>query len=177
MALTSANVRVAVSGEISVGETTATAPTSTTSTLTGFAGLGYISPDGIEESPDVTREALTAWQNSATVRENVTEAKLTYTFTLIETTLDTVKAYYGSTVTQTTAHGTYTITVAATNGRKSYTIDIIDGAQKKRVYIAEGEIFKGDGVTYANGEAIGYPCELVCYTDPVVWDTALKSVA
>lgn len=177
MALTSSEVRVAVSGELHFGLTSATAPTSTSAALTGFTGTGYISEDGVVENSEVTREQLRAWQNSATVRETVTEARQLYTFTLIQTNKANTELFYGATVTQTTAHGTYTISAAATAGRKSWVLDVVDGAQVKRIYVAEGELFKGGEISYANGAAIGYPCELVAYTDPVVYDTALKSVA
>lgn len=173
--LNSANVGVAVTGEISYGPTSTTLPTTTAAALTGFTGLGYIHEDGIEEAPEVSRETLRAWQNSATVRESVTEAKLAYTFTLIETTTDSVELYYGTTVTQTSTHGSYVVTPGATAGRQSFILDVLDGAEIKRIVIDEGEIFAGEGVKYANGEAIAYPCELVCYTDPIVYDTRLKS--
>lgn len=177
MALTAANVGIAVTGEIYVGPTTAAAPTGTASATTGYTGLGYLSEDGIEEAPDVSREALRAWQNSTVVRETVTDARLAYTFTMIETNVNTVAQYYGTTVTQTATEGTYTVTVAATKGRQSFILDVIDGANIKRIYVASGEIFKNGSVTYVNGSAVSYPCELVCYTAPVVMDTRLKTGA
>ena len=173
--LTSSNVRVGVSGELSFGPTTSTAPISAAAALTGFAGLGYFSEDGVAENPDVSRETIPAWQNGTIVREVVTGAKLTYEFTMIETKKNNVELYYGTTVTQTATEGTYTFNAANTAGRKSFVLDIIDGGNLKRTYVEEGEVFKGDGVTYAGGEAVAYPCELVAYTDPIVMDTALKS--
>lgn len=178
MALTTANARRAVSGEISYGLTTATAPADTTTALTGFTGLGYLSEDGVAENFDISRDTIKAWQNAATLLETITDAKVSYEFTLVESggAVGPASLFYGATVTQTAAHGTYTVTPAATLGRRSWVLDIIDqNASKKRIYIAEGELFKSDNVTYANGEVIGYPCELVAYTDPVVWDAALKT--
>jgi hypothetical protein len=175
MPLNSANVGVAVTGEISYGPTETTLPTTTAGALTGFTGLGYISTDGVTENPEVTREALAAWQNSATVRESITEARLTFTFTLIETTVDSVELYHGTSVTQSATEGTYVQTVGATKGRHAFVFDVVDGGEIMRKVIAEGEIFKGEGISYANGSAVGYPCELVAYTDPIVYDTRLKT--
>lgn len=175
MTLTSSNVRVGVSGEVSVAALATALPATAAAALTGFTGSGYISEDGVVENPEVNRESITAWQNATVVREVVTEAKLSYEFTLIETTKGNVELYYGATVTQTVTEGSYTISPAATAGRKAWVIDVIDGANILRKCIAEGELFKGEGVTFASGEAIAYPCILVAYTNPIVHDTALKS--
>ena len=104
--LTKGAVRVAVSGSINLAPVGTALPTSTTGSLNAaFKPLGYLSEDGLEESIEVSREQVRAWQNAATVREVVTEAKLTYAGVLIETTVATVEAYYATTVTQTATHG------------------------------------------------------------------------
>ena len=175
MALTSSNVRVGVSGEISVGLTSATAPATAAAALTGFTGLGYVGEDGVTETVNRTVENLKAWQNAATVRTVVTDADVTYQFVLIETTKATVELAYGTTVTQTSTEGTYTLDPASTGGRKSFVIDVIDGANLKRIYIAEGEITEVGDTVYASGEPIGYDLTLVAYTKPVVHETALKT--
>lgn len=175
MALTSSNVRVGVSGEVSVGPTATTAPTSAAATLTGFTGLGYVSEDGVTETVDRSIDDIKAWQNAATVRSTITDASVTYQFTLIETTVDTVEAALGASVTQSATEGTYTIVAGSTGGRKSFVIDVIDGANLKRIYIAEGEVTELGDTVYASGEAIGYAVTLKAYTDPIVFDTSLKT--
>ena len=175
MSLTSANVRVGVSGEISIGLTTATAPASAIAALTGFGGLGYVGEDGVTETPERSTDDIKAWQNAATVRTVVTDAKMTYQFVLIETSKATVEFSYGTTVTQSVTEGTYTIDPASTGGRKSFVFDVIDGGNLKRVYIDEGELTERGDTVYANGEPVGYDCTVVAYTQPVVFDTALKT--
>lgn len=176
MALTTSEVRVAVSGEVSVGPTGTTAPTDATTALAvGFLGLGYISEDGITETPDISVDDITAWQNSKVVRSVVTSAKITYEFQLIQTNKAVVEAALGTTVTQTATHGTYTIDPASTGGRKSFVLQIIDGALLKRIYVAEGEVVERGDIVYANGEPIGYSVTIVAYSNPVVYDTALKT--
>lgn len=177
MSLTAANVRVGVSGEIYSAATGTTLPTDTTTALNAaFIGHGYVSDDGLKESFDISTTDIKAWQNAATVRTIQDSVKMTYEFTLIETMKGNVELYYGTTVTQTVAHGSYTIPRGGTSGRKAWVVEILDGALIKRVSIADGEVLKGgDGTTYASGDAVGYPCQLICYTDPVVYDSALKS--
>lgn len=176
MALTTSEVRVAVSGEVSVGPTGTTAPTDATTALAaGFLGLGYISDDGITETPDISIDDITAWQNAKVVRSVVTAAKITYQFKLIQTNKNVVEAALGTTVTQSVPHGTYTIDPSSTGGRKSFVLQIIDGTLLKRIYIAEGEVVERGDIVYASGEPIGYEVTVVAYTNPVVYDTALKS--
>lgn len=181
MALTSANVRVAVTGEVLVGATSATAPTGTGGTTTGFSGLGYVSDDGITETRDRDTDEIKAWQNGDTVRTLVTGGTLTYQFTMLETSKDTIETFYGATVTQTATDGSWVIVPTATGGRRSFIIDVVDGSELRRIYIPQGEVTEVDDVTYANGEAIGYNVTITAYPDTTlsgnakVWATALKT--
>jgi hypothetical protein len=176
MALTTSEVRVAVSGEISVGPLATTAPTDATTALAaGFLGLGYVSEDGITETQDLSVDDIVAWQNAKVVRSVVTNAKVTYQFTLIQTNKNIIEQGLGTTVTQSVPMGTYTVDPASTGGRKSWVFNIIDGTQIKRIYIAEGEVTERGDTVYASGEAIGLELTVTAYTNPVVFDTALKS--
>lgn len=181
MATNSANVRVAVSGEVSVGATTAAAPTGTSGALTGFSGLGYVSEDGVTETRDRSTDDIKAWQNADTVRTVVTDAGLSYQFTLIETNKDTVELFYGATATAGASDGNVIVVPANTGGRKSFVIDVIDGSELRRIYVPQGEVTEVGDVTYASGEPIGYDVTIKCYPDTTlggsaqIWATALKS--
>jgi len=168
MALDSANVRVAVTGEISVGPTTASAPTAVSSALTGFAGLGYVSEDGVTESRDRSTNDIKAWQNADTVRTVVTEANLSYSFRLIETNTATLELFYGSAA----AAGDLTVVPASTGGRKSFVIDVVDGTELLRIYIPQGEVSEVGDVVYASGEAIGYEVTVRAYPDATLGGSA-----
>ena len=116
MALSTSQVGVAVTGEIYYAVTGTALPTDTTTGLNAaFKGLGYVSEDGITETVDRSIDDIIAWQNATTVRSVVTDAKITYEFTLIQTNLDTAQFINGTTVTQSAPHGTYTMT-AGTHG-------------------------------------------------------------
>lgn len=161
MALDSANVRVAVTGVVSVGPTTATAPADADSPLTGFDDLGYVHEDGVTETRERSTEQLRAWQNAEIVREVVTEASVTYTFRLVETKKETVELYYGSTVDP--SDGSIAVIPSRTGGRKSFVIDVIDGTDYIRTYIAEGEVTEVGEQVYASGEPIGYEVTITAY--------------
>jgi hypothetical protein len=176
MALTASKVRVAVSGEVYVAPTGTALPTDTTAALNAaFKAMGYVSEDGITQENERDIEDILAWQNAAVVRSRVTSAKESFTFTLIETSKDTVEFAYGTTVTQSAPHGTYTITPSATGGSKAFVFEIIDGTNIKRIAIAEGEISERGETVYASGEPIGYEVTVVAYTSPSVIDSALKT--
>ena len=182
MSLDSNNVRVAVTGAVSVGDLGATAPTGTASDITAtHDDLGLVGEDGVTESRGRTSNSIKAWQNGATVRTVVTEGELTYQFVMLETKKETVETYYGTTVTQSATEGEFVIVPTSTGGRKSYVIDVIDGAELERVYIPEGEVTAVGDKVYANGSPIGYEVTIEGERDSTlgynakVWATALKS--
>ena len=160
MALTAANVRVAVTGAVYAGPTATAAPTSHSSTLTGFVDLGYVSEDGVSETRDRSSEPIRAWQNSDLVREVVTESSIQYELTLIETTEATVELFYGATVA---ADGQIDINPATTGGAKSFVIDVIDGDEAIRIYVPRGEVTEVGDQVYAAGEPIGYEITITAY--------------
>lgn len=176
MTLATSQVRVAITGELYVAPTGTALPSDTTTALNvAFKGLGYFNEDGVKETFERDTEDINAWQNAAIVRTVVTSAKATYEGTLIQTNKDVIETVFGTTVTQTAAHGTYTINPGATSGRKAWVFEVVDGAAIKRISIAEGEITEIGETTYATGEAIGYEVTLTAYTQPVVYDSSLKT--
>lgn len=174
MALTAANVAVGVSGEVLVGPTTATPPTTAAAATTGYVGLGYISDSGIEPARDKSTNDITAWQNAAIVRTTTTGAKTTYTFTLIETTKAVIEFAFGTTVTQSAAEGKYAADPSATGGTKNFIIDVVDGANIHRETF-QGELTEMTPTAFVSGEPIGYECTVTAYTVPQVSDTRLKT--
>ncbi|QKS15686.1 hypothetical protein HUN59_05160 [Curtobacterium sp. Csp2] len=165
MSLNSENVRVAVTGAAYVATTTATAPTTATSALgVDYKDLGYISDGGITETRDRSTNQIRAWQNSALVREPVTESSITYNFVMIETKKETVAEYYGTTVA---ADGSIKIDPGKTGGRKSYVFDVIDGDEVIRIYVPNGEVTEVGDQTYVNGDPIGYEITVTGYATTV----------
>jgi hypothetical protein len=164
-----------------MGLTSATAPTGTGGTTTGFTGLGFVSEDGVTETRDRSSDDIKAWQNAATVRTVVTDASLTYSFTLLETKKETVELFYGATVTAAVADGSFVVVPASTGGRRSFILDVVDGTELIRTYIPQGEVTEVGDRVYASGEPIGYEVTITAYPDTTisgnakVWATALKT--
>lgn len=161
MANNAENVVVGITGSVYVGPTTATAPTSTTATLTGFTDLGYVSSDGVTFTTDKSTNQIRAWQNADLVREVVTEGTVTYSFMLLETTEAAIEAYFGSAMTG----GKIELNPVNTGGRKSFVIDVIDGAKAIRHYVPSGEILSVEAQQIQNGEAVGYGMTITAYAD------------
>jgi len=161
VALDSSNVRVAVTGAVSVGPTGTTAPTDADTALAvGFVDLGYVGEDGVTETRDRSTDTIKAWQNAAIIREVVTEAKLSYNFVLVETNKATVELFYGTTVA---ADGSIVINPGSGSGRHSLVLDVVDGDEVIRAYIPEAEVTEVGDQVYASGEPIGYEVTVTAY--------------
>lgn len=158
--LDSSKVRVAVTGAISKGLLSATAPTSASAPATGFTDLGYIGEDGVTYAAAGEGDStpIVAWQGGATVRtiRSPSDENPSWNFVMLETKLETIETYFGVTVTQSASEGTYTIDTSAVRAYASYVLDVVDGAELIRVYIPRGIVTEVGDITYANGEAVGY---------------------
>jgi hypothetical protein len=165
MANTASSVKVGVTGSVWVGPTSATAPTSATTTLTGFTELGYVSPDGLEEARDRSTNQIRGWQNGDLIREVVTESTATFKFMLMETTKAVIELFYGATVAGTGASSAVAVNTSATGGKKSFVFNVVDGSSVIRTYVATGEILSVEAVTAANGDVIGYGVTVTAYPD------------
>ena len=167
MALTAANVQVAITGGVYVAPTGTTAPTDESTALNAaFIELGYVSEDGITESWDDSVDDIFAWQNATNVRSALTQSVNSFSFTLIESNGYVMEAYHrGSTMTEPTS-GKYKLDVKPTVADpQSWVFQIVDGSEIIRVYVGLGEIVERGEVMYRNGEPIGYPCTLRAYPD------------
>lgn len=160
MGLDISQVRVGVSGLIGTAPLGTTAPTGTSSSLSSFTDLGYVSEDGVTETNDISINPIKAWQNAVTVRNTVTDGSVSYQLTLIQTDVNVVAAVYGSAVA---ADGSIIKRPTTERPHKAWVIDVIDGTEKIRNWIPDGQITELGDVVYQNGEAIGYEITLTTY--------------
>lgn len=163
MANTASKVKVGVTGSVWVGATSATAPTSAISSLTGFTELGYVGPDGLEETRDRSTNQIRAWQNGDLIREVVTESTATFKFMLMETTKAVIELFYGGSVTGTGDSAKVDVLPGATGGKKSFVFNVVDGTSVQRTYVPTGEVLAVEAVKSANGEVIGYGVTVTAY--------------
>lgn len=172
MALVSADVRVALSGAVSkaiIG--TALPADASTALVVAYKDVGYISEDGVTESRERSTSDIKAWQGGAIVRTLVTDGKITWKFTMIETNIRSVETYYGAAVAATSI----LIVPTATGGRFVWALDVIDGAALSRVVIPQGEITEVGDLQYtSSGDPLGYEVTLTGYPDATLGATAKK---
>ncbi len=165
MTLTSANVRVAVTGAVyaaAYGDTV-TPPTSTTDTLdTDLIDLGYLSEDGIEEERDRKTENIKG-HDGTVVRTVVTESSVSLKFTMNDTKKETLELFYAAAATEGATEGDISVNTSNTGGRRAFVIDTVDGAEIIRRWIPEGELAEVDKLTLANGEPVGYTVTIKGY--------------
>lgn len=173
MALNSANVRVAVTGALSVAPVGTTAPADSVAALNAaFKDLGYVSDDGVTETRGRSTNTIRGWQNADVVREVVTESDFKLQATLIETKKETVELFYGSTVSG--VDGSVLVKPSVTGGRKAFVLDVVDGTELIRIYIPQGEVTEVGDTVYASGEPIGFEVTITGYPDATLLGTAKK---
>ena len=170
MVLSSENVRVAVTGAVSIAPTDAPAPTDASSALpTPWVDLGYVHEDGVVETRERETEQLRAWQNADVVRDSITEATLTFQMVLIETKREVLELFYGAAIRD---DGSLPITPSATGGRRSVVIDVVDGTDYIRCYLPTAEVTEVGEQALANAEPVGYDITLTAY--PGRWGYAAR---
>lgn len=170
MSNTAANVSVGkpkTGGALNVGPLSATLPTSTSDTLTGFTSLGYISDDGLVNSNSPESDQIKAWGGDI-VQTVQTSKEDTFKFTLIEAlNVDVLKEVYGaSNVTGTLSTG---VTVSAKNEElpaRAWVVDMVmNGGAAKRVVIPNGKISGVGEISYKDNEAVGYEITINAFPD------------
>lgn len=170
MVLTSANVRVGVTGAAYTAPPGTALPTDAGTALDpAFEDVGYISDDGVTESQDTDVTNIKAWQNSDVVRKVQTEHDVTYNFTMIETNPVSLEAYYGNFAAADPGATPPTDDTVEITGeqlpRGPWVLSVLDGADVIRVSIPDGQVTERGEITYQGEEEIGYEITITCYPD------------
>lgn len=157
---TAGNVRVGVTGAVYYAATSTTLPTSAAAALAGaFDDVGYISEDGITQTMNIDTNDIQAWQNGDVVRKIQTSHDLTYTFTMLEMSAETVELFYGD----------YTAGVTEITGDQlgnwAFVLDVVDGDNDIRIVIPDGQVTDRGDVVYSGTDPIGYEVTITCYPD------------
>jgi hypothetical protein len=173
MTLDAQKVRVAVTGAVYAGPTTAVAPTSAVSAVpTEYNDLGYLSEEGVTEAYDEDVQDIQAFQGGAIVRTLISSSKATLAFTMIENKASVLELYHKGSVVEAIAAGYKIDVVTPSPVRKSLVFDVLDGNKHLRIYVRDGEVTERGEITYVNDDTISYPVTVTCY--PV--DVSGKSV-
>lgn len=171
------NVGIPVSGFVALAPLGTALPTSLTATLNAaFRQVGYLDDDGMSEVHDESRGDMPLWQNRATL-EFIESAKLYIEGKFAETgSVAVTKFWYGTTITQTAAHGSYQIRKGRTSGRMAGAfLEIFQSGEQRLVVTSDCEVFKnGDAERNAKSGTV-YPFQIAVYDDPMVFDSRLKT--
>jgi hypothetical protein len=132
-----------------------------------FAGMGYVSEDGLVNSVETDVEEVNAWGGDL-VLSGQTTFKETFMVNLIETNEEALKVYYGE--DNVVVEGNGSITVTQTNEmlpNVSVVFDLVlTGGRTKRIVVPNAQIADRSGeITYVDGEPIAYPALFVAYPD------------
>lgn len=104
MTLSTDEIRVAMTGTISVAPAGSTLPTTLAALDAAFVDLGYTTPEGVTLRTTRTRSPLLAWQSLRPVRHLAGDEDASVAFILMQWNLTTVPlAFGGGTVTEPTA--------------------------------------------------------------------------
>lgn len=154
-------------GAISVAPVGTSLPTDTTTALTGFKNLGYVSEDGLTNGTNIDSSKIKAWGGD-TVLVVQTSKEDTFAFTLIEVlNEDVLKFVYGeNNVTGALSTG---LTVKANSGETEEVSIVIDMILRnntaKRIVIPYAKISAVDDIQYTDDGAVGYKTTVDCTPD------------
>lgn len=172
------NVDVAVSGFVALAPLGTPLPTAFTATLNAaFRQAGYLNDDGLKEVFDESRDGIPLWQNRAQ-RDIITDAKLYMEGNFAETrSLAVTEFWYGATVTQTAAFGSYKIQTGKTSGRMAGVfMEIFEDGEMRMTTTTDCEVFRNGDREATSTTATIYPFQIAIYDQPMVYDTRLKTV-
>lgn len=160
MTLDATNVEVAVTGAVYLAPLGTTLPTSSSDALdAAFKDVGYISEDGITETPEEDTQEIRAWQNGDVVRRLLTSHELQYGFAMIELNEVSLEAYYGN----------YDAGTVRVKGqplpRQCMVIDVIDEGKLRRRVAPIAQVVERGEVSLTNSDATGLEVTVSCYPD------------
>lgn len=154
-------------GALHVGATTATLPTSTDATMTGFTSLGNISDEGMSNNMSTESEDVKAW-GGATVLTTQTSTDDTFACTLLDSLdVNVLKEIYGAAnVSGTLSTGITIKKNALEKVSRAWVIDMVmaDGVLK-RICIPNGKISEIGEIKYVDNEPVGFEITITATPD------------
>jgi hypothetical protein len=154
-------------GAVSVAAITATLPTDTTSALTGFTNLGYISDAGATKNITPTASEIRAWGGDV-VLTATQQRTITWQFNLIEALNPNVisEIYGAGNVSGTLAAGLSVEVNSEEMPDRAWVVDmVLRGNVACRVVLPYAHVSAIDAVTYSDSAAVGYNITLTCMPD------------
>lgn len=158
--LDASNVEVAVTGAVYLAPLDTSLPTDSEAELDSeFQSVGYLSEDGITETPEADVEEIQAWQNGDIVRTVQTSHSIQYQFTMLETNEVSLEAYYGD------YDGGDVKVTGDQLPRQCLVIETIDGDMLRRRVVPVAQVTERGEVNLTNSDATGFEVTVTCYPD------------
>lgn len=160
MSLDASKVEVAVTGAVYLAPLGTTLPANSSVALdAAFKNVGYVSEDGITESPEEDNTEIRAWQNGDIVRRVQSSHEIQYQFMMLETNEVSLAAYYGNYLA-----GDVKIT-GEQLPRQCMVIETIDDGKLRRRVAPVAQVVERGELSLTNDDATGYDITLTCYPD------------
>ena len=143
---------VGANGTVYVSDTSATAPTDATTSLSAVAPhdagagdwveLGFVSENGVQVIPSQVVQPIMAWQSAYPVRKIITSRGLELDFILREFNAESIPfAFGGGTIVEAVGEKfTYTPPAPQDTDPRSLVVDWADGTRDYRLYIPNGQV-------------------------------------
>lgn len=147
------NIRIydGEAGAVFVAPKGTTGPTDLTAPPAGFAEVGWISEDGIDESLDQSAEVFRAWQGAKVVRRKVTQSERTFRFQALEENLVTHGLKYrGQTPTIVGEVARTEVKNQTAQDTRAWVFDVLDGDVHKRFVVPSGDYTMTGAIQYRN---------------------------
>lgn len=144
MTLTSSEVRVAGTGELSLGPVGTALPADPSVALNAaFDGYGYTTEDGVTLSRSVSRDPIPAWQSVSPVRYVITGQELKIQLTMLQSNKETLKLWLNSgdfAAIGATTNYKADVPVSPTGQQFAGVLHWEDGAIKTRLLVSKLEV-------------------------------------
>jgi hypothetical protein len=152
-------VRVGADGVVYHAPLGTTLPTTAVEVLdAAFKDVGTISDDAVNQVLSNSTNDIKSWAGSI-VRKVQTESGFDLKFMMIETNDESLLAYYGA--------GNYSAGHISVKNKlpdpESWVIDVLDGDNRVRVVVENGQVTDRGDIPYKNGDSIGYDVTVSSY--------------
>lgn len=138
-------------------------PTDHTTALDpAFVAVGFISDDGVTISTDTSQTDLFAWQSVNPIRSVITERTVSFEFTCVETTPDTLALYFDTAIPAGDPASGFSVTIPNTPAQNQYSavIDVLDGQQALRFVFEATTLSDSGDIEITRSGLVGYPVTL-----------------
>lgn len=139
-----------------------TLPTDTSTALNAAflaRNVGLIADDGVTQSIGNDTTDVRSWQLNQIVRTLVSNTKVTYQFTMLETSSISLETYYGN-------FSSSSFQVTGEQGiRQSWVIQVDDDGNAIRIVIPDGQVTERGDTVFSSTDVLRYPVTITAYPD------------